>query len=331
MKLEILQDAMGQLEDGLVAEAGKLRGTRKLPLWQRFGAVAAVLALVLTAYFLVHIKRAGNSSVSGVAALVTPEYPLMQKYPSEELLHGSKSDQEAFDKAFDAWDEEYRRLSQQPRDYRDGVLSMTQEANRLLLAADDENRLYSPLNVYLALSLLAESSSGETQAEIFRVLKVDSLEELRDRAKSLWSAHYRDDGHTTSLLANSIWLDESLSIKKESMENLKNYYMAAAFQGDMASEAMTEQLHKWLNEQTDRLLEHEVNRAGFEQDTRMALASILLFRAKWRDEVNEANTSQANFYSPDGPIETDFMSESGTNTFYWGEHFTAVAWSLLPS
>lgn len=329
MKLEDLQDAMGKLDDDIVTEAGKFRGRRTFPLWQKLGAAVAAISLILTGFIFVRIRRAGNLSPSAVVALATPEYPLMHKYPSEELLYGSKGDQEAFDKAYAAWTDEYQRLRQQPQNYRDGVLAMAQEANRLLLTAEDENRIYSPLNVYLALSLLAETSAGETQAEILHVLGVDSLKELRDNANSLWHAHYMDDGHTTSLLANSIWLDESLPINKEIMENLQNFYMAAAFQGDMNDDVMTDQLQKWLNEQTDSLLEYELSSAGFEKDTLMALVSTILFRAKWVEEFNEANTAKADFHSPHGRIETDFMSESGANTYYWGDNFAAVSKELI--
>ena len=173
-----------------------------------------------------------------------------------------------------------------------------QEANRLLLNGDGDNRIYSPLNVYLALSLLAETTGGDTRTEILQVLGVDTIEKLRAKANSLWNAHYLDDGNTTSLLANSIWLDKSLSVKQEAMQILQDTYKSSVFQGDMRSANMAKQLQKWLNEQTDNLLESSVDNVAFNEDTLMALASTILFRAKWDSEFKESDTAKGTFHTP---------------------------------
>ena len=251
MKLNDLQDAMGQIDDSLVTEAGRARGKKKPPLWHKIGAVAAVIALVLTSIMIIQGTRQKNIAGSDVMALATPEYPTIHKRPSDELLYGSESDQQAYDKAFSLWSADFQRQRNQPQAYNDGVVTLTRKANQLLLTTDGENRVYSPLNIYLALSLLAETTGGDTREEILQVLSVDTIETLREKAGSLWQAHYMNDGQTTSLLANSIWLDNALSIKKETMKILQDVYKASAFQGDMSSAAMTEQLQKWLNEQTE--------------------------------------------------------------------------------
>ncbi|MGI6616885.1 MAG: serpin family protein [Saccharofermentanales bacterium] len=340
MKLNDLQDAMGQIDDSLVTEAGRDRGKKKPPLWNKIGAVAAAIALVLTSFIIIQgTRRHKNNNRSDVMALTSPEYPVIHMHPSEDLLSGSKSDQEAYDKAYSAWSDDFQRQRNQPQGYNDGVVTLTRKANRLLLTTDGENRVYSPLNIYLSLSLMAETTGGDTREEILQVLGVDTIETLREKAGSLWQAHYMNDGQTTSLLANSIWFDNALSIKKETMKILQDVYKASAFQGDMSSAAMTEQLQKWLNEQTDNLLESSVDNAGFDKDTLMALASTILFRAKWNDEFNEGNTGKSTFHSPAGSIETDFMSESSTNIYYWGDNFAAIGkgmtysgnmWFFLP-
>ena len=331
MKLNDLQDALGQIDDSLVTEAGRARGKKKPPLWHKIGAVAAAIALVLTSIMIIQGTRQKNIAGSDVMALATPEYPTIHKRPSDELLYGSESDQQAYDKAFSLWSADFQKQRNQPQGYKDGVISLTRKTNRLLLTSDGENRVYSPLNIYLALSLMAETTGGDTREEILQVLSVDTIEMLRKKAGSLWQAHYMNDGYTTSLLANSIWFDNKLSIKKETMKILQDIYKAAAFQGDMSSSAMTEQLQKWLNEQTDNLLESSVENEGFDEDTLMALASTILFRARWNDEFNEGNTGKSIFHSPAGSIETDFMSESKDNTYYWGDKFAAICKGLTYS
>lgn len=332
MKLNDLQDAMGQIDDSLVTEAGRVRGKRKSPLWHKIGAVAAAIALVLTSFIIIQgTHRPSNIPSSDVMALTSPEYPTIHPHPSEDMLQGSESDQQSYDKAFSLWSADFQRQRNQPQGYKDGVVALARKANRLLLTSDGENRVYSPLNIYLALSLLAETTGGDTREEILQVLSVDTIELLRKKAGSLWQAHFMNDGYTTSLLANSIWFDNKLSIKKETTKILQDIYKAAAFQGDMKSVAMSERLQEWLNEQTDNLLEASVDNAGFDEDTLMALASTILFRAKWDDEFNEGNTGKGIFHSPAGSVETDFMSESINNTYYWGDNFAAIGKGLTYS
>ncbi len=340
MKLEDLQDATGQLDDNLVTEAGIARRNKKRPPWLRAGAVAAALILILTGFAITRfMRRPGDITVSGVAALATPEYPVMHKQPSEYMLFGGPAGQKTYEEAHTNWWNDVKKQRNQPKGYQDGILTFAQAANPLILAGKEENRIYSPLSIYLTLSLLAETAAGDTRAEILQALGVDTIENLRQKAGSLWNAHYINDGHTTSLLANSIWFDKSLPVKKATMQILQDTYKAAAFQGKMESKAMTKQLQKWLNEQTDGLLKSNVDKAGFEKDTLMALASTILFRAKWTDEFSDRDTSKSTFNSPAGPVETDFMYESGTNTYYWGDNFSAISkpltnagsmWFFLP-
>jgi len=377
MKLEDLQDAMGQLDDSIVTEAGKVRQKRRTLLRHRVGAVAAAIAVAVTSFIVIQIIRRPDEPsvsdivsptipertylreyppentpddsmsepetpdtthsswqtdlVSGVIALATPNYPVMHEYPSDDLLYGSTDDQEAYHRAHTAWLSDKNRQRYQPQGYQDGVVALAKEASRLLLTGNGENRVYSPINVYLVMSLLAETSGGDTRAEILQALGVDSIKELRNTVDSLWNAHYMDDGNMTSLLANSIWLDNSIIVKKEVMQILQDTYKTSAFQGDMRSPAMTKQLQKWLNTQTDNLLESSVDSAGFDEDTLMALASTILFRTTWVDEFNTSKTAKATFHSPAGQVEADFMFESGNKMYYWGDNFSAVGKSLVNS
>ncbi len=328
MKVEDLQDAICHLNDNIVTEAGKVRRKRTRPLRYRVVAVAAAVAIFVTGFIVIqNIRRQGDPLVSGVVALAMPEYPTMHEYPSDD----TRGDYAAYDRAYKAWRSDLKRQRNQPQGYQDGVADLARKANRLLLESDGENRVYSPFNVYLAMSLLAETSGSDTRTEILQVLGVDSIEALRNKVNSLWNAHYMDDGHTTSLLANSVWLDKSLSIKEEAIKILQDTYKTASFQGNMRSGAMTKQLQKWLNEQTDNLLESGVESAAFDEDTLMALASTILFRAKWVDEFSVGKTTKDTFHSPTGPVEADFMFESGNNMYYWGDKFAAVSKGLIDS
>ena len=80
----------------------------------------------------------------------------MAAYPDEAELG---DDYDALMDAFEAWQADIDRQSDQPAGYADGLEPYLCESARTFLSGTgDENRAYSPLNVYMALAMLAETA-----------------------------------------------------------------------------------------------------------------------------------------------------------------------------
>lgn len=62
----------------------------------------------------------------------------------------------------------------------------------------------------MALSMLAECTSGESRSQILSLMNAPDIETLRTQAGQVWNANYCDDGAIKSVLANSVWLSDSL-------------------------------------------------------------------------------------------------------------------------
>lgn len=334
MEREQLQDAIGQVDDSLTAETDRIlrKGVRKLPVWTRLVAAAAAICLVAGGVLFWGKTKPGPGQEAVV--LAQPIYPERAARPIEEdyVKQDGSFDNDGYDEAYDPWAEEaFKRRQLQPEPDQ-ALLNFTDKLSRQILAEDDgENHLYSPLNIYLCLAMLAETTGGETREEILSALEVDTIEDLRTKAANMWEAQYIDDGVSISKLASSIWLDDSLQIRPETMKLLADIYMASAFQGDLPSEQMSEKLRSWLNEQTGGLLEESIKGVGFDQETVMALSTTILFKDDWQNEFYEGSTKPGVFHSPDGDREVDFMSEKNLNQYYWGDSFSAIGRSLSSS
>lgn len=127
-------------------------------------------------------------------------------------------------------------------------------AAALLSGADGKNAVCSPVNVYMALSMLAEVTDGDTRAQILSLLGADSMESLRKTAGNVWAANYQNDGAVTSILADSLWLSDSMDYNSNTLARLADSYYASAYRGEMGSETFNEALRRWINEQTGGLL-----------------------------------------------------------------------------
>lgn len=344
MKREKLYDSLTQVDEDLVQEA-ETHTFRRKKRFRLFGAIAAVLVIAVTAGILLH--PASSPLVANAYAIAEAQYPEMAQFPDymdyidPETMEISGKNEEDFYEAYDAWYESRKAQREYAESYSADDLSdfVRRSTLELLSGTDGENRVYSPLNVYMALAMLAEVTDGDSRTQILSLLGADSLDTLRTRTNAIWNANYRDDGAVTSLLANSLWLDEDISYEKDTLEGLARDYFASSYRGQMGDSAYDKALRDWLNEQTGGLLEEQVGGLKFSPETVFALASTVYFCAKWQDEFSEAFTEEGIFHGAEGDVPCEYMCQSGSDTYYWGEQFGAIRrsfseggsmWFLLP-
>lgn len=346
---EQIFDAIADVRDALVEQAADVPQKRRRRRWP--AATAAVLAVAILGGVLLY-PFGGNGGLDMAAyAIAEATYPEMVQYPDEaaffealqmlqtQLDAGEITEEEfytesdalndALNEQYNAWFAARRAQRDQPEGYAESLDSFFQASiAQFLSGAETENRVYSPVNVYMALSMLAELTGGESRTQILSLLGSDDIASLRKQAAAVWNANYSNDGALTSLLAGSVWLDTDVSFDQTPLETLAEVYHASSYQGEMGSEEMNRLLRGWLNEQTGGLLEEQVSSLALDADTVLALATTIYFRAKWVNEFNEANTEADVFHGAAGDQSADFMHATRASYYYWGEQFSAAALSL---
>lgn len=348
----------------LKERAARPAGKRPYSRW--IGAVAAVLAVVLIGSAVLRPEPAGDpvplsldgpgadgpgirtaSALNG-CALAVAQYPETVPLPRYEDYFANIPDEEeatnrawdAYETAYDAWLDS-RQALRSGTDYT-GMMDdfLTATTAQFLADAGAENRIYSPLNVYMALSMLAETAGENSRQQILDLLQVDSIEALRDRAAALWKDHYRDDGTVTSILGNSLWLRSGMTYSQKVLDILAKDYYASSFSGEMGSEEYNQALRDWLNEQTGGLLAEQAEGLEMKPETVLALASTIYFKAAWEDGFDQERTETGTFHAPGGDVDADFMRRTLDGAFYWGDDFTAAElrfqegggmWLILPA
>ena len=283
-----------------------------------------------------------------VHALALADTPETAPFPKDEDFYSDIGDGEsawekasrAYNEAYDAWSSS-RKALRSGTDYTgllDGFISST--TTQFLSGAGEENRVYSPINVYMALSMLAETAGENSRTQILDLLGVGSIEALRTRAYALWRDNYRDDGVVTSLLANSLWLRDGMTYSQKTLDTLAEHYYASSFSGAMGSEEYNQALRDWINAQTNGLLAEQAQGLEMAPETVLALASTIYFKAAWSDEFHKDFTEIDTFHALSGDVDAEFMRRTMDSTFYWGDNFTAVQlrfqeggsmWLILPA
>lgn len=229
------------------------------------------------------------------------------------------------DPRYDEWAEDRRNLWGIEVDTSNIVRFSKNLMSELLTDKQDENNIVSPLNLYMTLAMLAEACDGNSRQQILNLLKEASVDTLRDRADKIWQKNYRDDGAVKSVMANSLWLNDSIMYKKSAVTTIAQKYYASVFSGTMGSENYNKMLNSWIKENTGGLLDPDIK---MQYQTVMSIASTLLFSSKWTDEFHKSNTESGTFHAPAGDKTVSFMNATRNMYYCWGEKYSAVSLNL---
>lgn len=338
MKSDKLQDAIGMIDADLVAKANEKPKKSKIRHIKWLAPIAAVLALVIAVSpFLRNASMpkdpiSDNPPIEQTTKQDKPffENPfILKSYAISEAKYPKMTQYPKTDLGYDAW-----RKDQQERhgyfgagENLDGFFKATY--SEFLTNSGEGNKLYSPLNVYMALSMLAEATDGESRQQILDLLGVESIEKLRKQANSVWNANYNDDGAVTSILASSLWLNKNVAFNEKTLKTLADNYYASSYKGEMGSAKFNKAMQEWLNEQTGGLLNEQISNIELDPETIIAIATTIYFQAKWEAEFQESENTKEIFHSPTGDVNCTFMNKTDTyGTYYWGDKFSAVSKTL---
>ena len=361
MNREQLSDAIGRLDESMIEETMTVR--RRRPWWISAVAVAACVCLAVGMVTVwpqlkpdgvtpsVSVDGNGtaisttahNSTTTGgdqtivitttrkSAEVLTPKpipFALVQaKYPKMAMRPGEND----YGDAYDVWGKAVQAQRDQAKGHTDGMTDYYAKTMAQFLAGEaGENRVYSPLNVYMALAMLAETAEGNSRKQVLNLLGVSDLTALREKCNGLWNGVYLNDGAVTSVLANSLWLAEGdrWVYDENAVNTLAEHYYASVFEGKMGSAEYSKALQDWINEQTDNLLKEQAEGLDFDPDTVLALASTICFRAKWQDEFWVKHNREGVFKTVNGEVPVTYMTQSPMMYAYFGDRFTAVSRDL---
>lgn len=242
-------------------------------------------------------------------ALKQAVYPAMAKY-SEDFEEWNES-RKSHRKHYDSYNKDL-----------DGFF--IKSVSEILSGRNAENRVYSPISLYMALGMLAELTEGNSRKQILDLLGYENMEVLRNQASAVWNSNYCDDGLSKSILGSSLWVDDDIDLYDETLSILKDIYYSSSFKGQMGSTELNNALRSWLNQQTGNFLTDYTSEVEFPPETLLSLITTVYYEASWNTVFSEEKTVTDVFHSATGDVECDFMKEQLQDYYYYGENFSAV-------
>ena len=333
MKKDELFEVLGNIDPEIVEKAGKYQAKKKSPvkwgIWAGFAA-AAVVATVGTVIAVNASKRGSSGMTDGKSGKTQAAVvKVMASYPTSNLKDISPEDFAGY--AHYEWFEAQLPKIQTTNELAPDMDKYYSSVMAELLKSQDENTVCSPLNTYIAFAMLAEVSDGNSRKQVLDMLGASDMDALRKNVKALWESNYADTPLLKSLLGNSVWLNSSINYNEDTLKRLADQYYASSFQGTPGSAEMDEELRKWTDEHTGKLLTEYTKDMSMDPRTALELVSTIYYKAQWQTLFDPEQTTKETFHGTKKDQTVDMMHMESQLSSIQTDKYTAVSLPLTDS
>nr|XP_004652425.1 neuroserpin [Jaculus jaculus] len=193
--------------------------------------------------------------------------------------------------------------------------------NRLRATGEEENILFSPLSIALAMGMMELGAQGSTLKEIHHSMGYDSLKNgeefpfLKDFSNMISA----EENHYVMKIANSLFIQNGFHVHDEFLQLLKKYFNAEVNHVDFSQNvAVANYINKWVENYTNNLLKELVSPRDFDTVTHLALINAVYFKGNWKSQFRPENTRTFSFTKDDETeVQIPMMYQQGE--FYYGE------------
>jgi serpin B len=188
-----------------------------------------------------------------------------------------------------------------------------------------QNLMMSPTSVAIALSMLYNGASGETQQQIATTLGLQglSLEAVNQANANLKTVLENADPKVKLAIANSIWGNQQFAFKPDFIDRSQTFYSAEVETLDFNDPDAVNQINRWVDRHTEGKIPTILDQVR--PDDLMFLINAVYFKGQWQREFDAAHTSEHPFTLLDGRTSNHpLMQQRGKYLYQENSQFQAV-------
>ncbi|KAM9127676.1 neuroserpin [Pangshura tecta] len=193
--------------------------------------------------------------------------------------------------------------------------------NQLRATGEDENILFSPLSIAVALGMVELGAHGSTLKEIRHSLGYDSLKNGEEFSflKDLSDMASTEESQYVMTIANSLYVQNGFHISDKFLQLVKKYFKAEVENVDFSqSAAVANHINKWVENHTNNMIKDFASSRDFSALTHLALVNAVYFKGSWKSQFRPENTRTFSFTKDDeSEVQIPMMYQQGE--FYYGE------------
>uniref|UniRef100_A0A452HIJ9 Serpin domain-containing protein n=1 Tax=Gopherus agassizii TaxID=38772 RepID=A0A452HIJ9_9SAUR len=193
--------------------------------------------------------------------------------------------------------------------------------NQLRATGEDENILFSPLSIAIALGMVELGAHGSTLKEIRHSLGYDILKNGEEFSflKDLSDMATTEESQYVMTIANSLYVQNGFHISDKFLQLVKKYFKAEVENVDFSqSAAVANHINKWVENHTNNMIKDFTSSRDFSALTHLALVNAVYFKGNWKSQFRPENTRTFSFTKDDeSEVQIPMMYQQGE--FYYGE------------
>lgn len=185
---------------------------------------------------------------------------------------------------------------------------------------EEENLFISPLSISMALAMTLNGAEEETYDQMKEVLYLRGMdtEEVNQAFQSLLELLVSVDPKVEMKIANSVWHEQSLPVKDDFLQRLKEFYEAEVAGLDFQDPGSADTINSWVDENTEGKIEKIIDRIPPEMV--MYLINAIYFKGDWLSKFDEDDTRKADFHlENEETVQVDMMSQKERFAAYFSE------------
>jgi len=200
-----------------------------------------------------------------------------------------------------------------PQQQQQSIVSLQsgqqQFTNRLLQQIESNtttNFVLSPHSIHSVFSQLLQGSGGRTKQELESLLGVTASDSLVEQYRILGQGLSGEGFKQANLLA----VANSFKPKREYRTSLNNGFQSDIREFDFGSNSLgsVQEINRYVEDVTNQKIKDLLADDDVDGLTRMVLINAVYFKANWQFAFNAEETFESSFNSPEGSVNTQYMS-----------------------
>ena len=193
--------------------------------------------------------------------------------------------------------------------------------------SNKDNIFISPISVYLALGMVSNGASGDTQKQLLNSMYPNTtLSKLNVVNKNLQNYVVNNRSNTLINIANSIWIRNTFynSVSKNFLDLNTTYYNSKINSLNFVSKSAPDTINTWVSENTKGLIKKVID-GQIDSDVMMYLINAVYFKADWLYQFNKNKTDKSDFATPQGKVKVNMMNNTKFFNYFENSLFQMIS------
>lgn len=185
------------------------------------------------------------------------------------------------------------------------------------LKKHSENIIFSPASITSAIAMTYIGAKNNTFDEISNTFYFDA--DINTFSKDYTNLLQIDKSELSLYNANSLWIQNELSINKNFININKQYFSSSLHFTDFVNESELSRLkiNQWVEDNTNKKIKDLLEANTVDNSTRLVLVNALYFKGAWQNKFDKEKNTTENFQLGKNEfIKANFMNRYIYSWYY---------------